>query len=334
MYGFGLKCDRFNKQNIGRLKMPNEMSPKSLPEMTVQTPADPTTPAQERARFFNSGNAFNIVLDPVPDHVFTTKIDNAMAPDAKTGFITCDLSSKFNNPTPATTPFLLARYARINEGDTIRAEFNTAGSIWYVISGSGTTTFGDQIIAWNAGDLFVLPGCANVDVKAVNGNAVIWVVTNEPQMEFENAQPAEINETTIDIVHYPAAEIDRQIDLLYGVSKGENTAGIALIFSSEKQVDRRNITPTMTLAMNTLPPGDSQRAHRHNSVAVALVVQGENCYSVVEGERKDWAPWATTVTPPTSYHSHHNKGDKRAKFLIVQDGGLYNQGRTMGFSFD
>ena len=36
MYGFGLKCDRFNKQNIGRLKMPNEMSPKSLPEMTVK----------------------------------------------------------------------------------------------------------------------------------------------------------------------------------------------------------------------------------------------------------------------------------------------------------
>ena len=314
--------------------MPNEMNPKSLPEMTVQTPANPTSPAQKRARFFNSGNAFNIVLDPVPDHVFSSEIEEAMAPDTKTGFITCDLSNNFDNPTPATTPFLLARYARINKGETLQADFNTAGSIWYVISGSGTTTFGDQVITWDAGDLFVLPGCANADVNAKDSNAVIWVVTNEPQMEFENVQPAGIKETAIDIVHYPAAEIDRQIDLLYNVSQGADTAGIALVFSSEKQLDRRNITPTMTLAMNTLPPGDSQRAHRHNSVAVALVVQGEDCYSVVDGVRKDWAPWATTVTPPTSYHSHHNKGGKRAKFLIVQDGGLYYQGRTMGFSFD
>ena len=314
--------------------MPNEMSPKTLADMTVQSPANPTSPAEDRARFFNSGNAFNITLGPVPDQVFKTEIDEAMAPDTKTGYILCDLSNLLNSPTPATTPFLLARYARINDGENLHANFNTAGSIWYVISGSGTTTVRDQVIPWDTGDLFVLPGCANADVMAKGSNAVIWVVTNEPQMEFENVQPADFKHSTIDTVHYPAAEIDRQVDLLYDLEKSEDTAGIALIFSSEKQIDRRNITPTMTLAMNTLPPGDSQRAHRHNSVAVALVIQGEECYSVVDGVRKDWSPFVTTVTPPTSYHSHHNKGSKRAKFLIVQDGGLYSQGRTMGFSFD
>ena len=314
--------------------MPSEMGPKSLPQMPVQTPERPASPAEERARFFNSGNAFNIVLNEVPDTVFQTEVEAATAPDAKTGFFLCDQAEALANPTPATTPFILARYARINDGDMLEAQFNTAGSIWYVITGSGETTFGDQIIYWEAGDLFALPGCAEAKIKAIGADSVIWVVTNEPQMAFENTRPADMEDTTIDVVHYRADEIERQIDLLYEVGQGADTAGIALIFSSKKQQERRNITPTMTLAMNTLPPHDSQRGHRHNSVAVTLVVQGEDCYSIVDGVRKDWAPWVTTVTPPTSYHSHHNIGNKRAKFLIVQDGGLYYQGRTMGFSFD
>ena len=136
------------------------------------------------------------------------------------------------------------------------------------------------------------------------------------------------------MVHFPAAEIDRQIDMLYAVDRGEDVAGIALIFSSEQQMGRRNITPTMTLAMNTLPPGDFQRAHRHNSVAVTLVVRGDGCCSVVDGQRKDWSAWATTVTPPESFHAHFNDGETMAKFLIVQDGGFYYHARTMGFSFD
>jgi hypothetical protein len=39
------------------------------------------------------------------------------------------------------------------------------------------------------------------------------------------------------------------------------------------------------------------------------------------------------VTPPGAPHSHHNDGDRRALFLIVQDGGLHYHARTMGFSF-
>ena len=91
--------------------------------------------------------------------------------------------------------------------------------------------------------------------------------------------------------------------------------------------------PTLTLAMNSLPPGLSQRPHRHNSVAVSLVINGKDCFSMIDGQRKDWAPWATTITPPVSVHSHHNDGNEQAMFLIVQDGGLYYHARAMGFEF-
>jgi gentisate 1,2-dioxygenase len=120
---------------------------------------------------------------------------------------------------------------------------------------------------------------------------------------------------------------------LYQIGRGEDIAGSALIFSSQRQEAIRNVLPTLTVAMNSLPPGNSQRPHRHNSVAVSLVIQGEGCYSIVDGRRKEWSQWATTVTPATSVHSHHNGGGKTAMFLIVQDGGMYYHTRAMGFQF-
>jgi quercetin dioxygenase-like cupin family protein len=38
------------------------------------------------------------------------------------------------------------------------------------------------------------------------------------------------------------------------------------------------------------------------------------------------------ITPPGAPHSHHNEGDELALFLIVQDGGLHDHTRTMGFA--
>ncbi len=86
--------------------------------------------------------------------------------------------------------------------------------------------------------------------------------------------------------------------------------------------------------MNQLEAGGTQAAHSHNSVAVSLAIEGEGCYSMVDGARKDWAPYVTMVTPPTSVHSHHNRGGGLGTWLIVQDGGLYYHCRTMGFRFE
>ncbi len=313
--------------------MPNEIKVKTMAEIPMQQAPQAGSPAEARGRYFNSANAFNLILPPVPDAVFTDEPAAALAADAPTGYTACDLGDDMQNPTLATTPLLLARYARLNAGDALDAHFDTAGSIWYVIQGEGTVTLDGQAIAWAAGDVFVLPGGA-ATLAGGGTDSVLWVVTNEPQLRFEDTRAPVAAESAVDVVHFPATEIDRQIDMLYAVDRGEDVAGIALIFSSEQQMERRNITPTMTLAMNTLPPGDFQRAHRHNSVAVTLVVQGDDCFSVVDERRKDWSPWATTVTPPETLHAHFNDGETMAKFLIVHDGGLYYHARTMGFSFD
>lgn len=300
--------------------------------MPVQRPASPATSAENRARFFNSGNAFNVKLPPVPARTFAAEAARALSSPV-TGFIACDQSDALGCRFPATTPLMLARYATLAPDGHLIAAFQATGAIWTVIRGRGTAAVGSETFAWGPGDVFLTPGGRSCALKAANEGAVLWVVTNEPQLAFEGSRPAAEGDAPIEVVHYPAAEIDAQLGRVVAASQNAATSGMALIFSSDRQEASRNITPTLTLSLNTVPPGEHQRAHRHNSAAVTLIVKGEDCYSEVGGRRCDWSPWATLVTPATEPHAHHNEGAARAAFLIVQDGELHYHARTMGFEF-
>jgi quercetin dioxygenase-like cupin family protein len=313
--------------------MSKEPLPQSIADLPAQRASAPKSKAESRALYFNTGNAFNLQLPRVPDESFTAEPAKALDPDTPTGLIACDRSKELACSFPATTPLVLARYARIRARETLETNFAASGVIAYVIAGSGSVQCGSERIDWKAGDTFILPGGMAHTYRAADSDAVLWIVTNEPQLAFENLRPPSAGAAPTDLVHFPGDEVERQIALLYQVGRGEDIAGSALIFSSERQEAIRNVLPTLTVAMNSLPPGKSQRPHKHNSVAVTLVIQGEGCYSIVDGRRKDWSQWATTVTPATSVHSHHNAGSKMAMFLIVQDGGIYYFTRALGFEF-
>jgi gentisate 1,2-dioxygenase len=305
--------------------------PMTMDQMPVQLPAEPATPAEARARYFNSGNAFTRQLSAVPSAYFNSEAALALDPATPTGLIVCDLSDQLDCPFAATTPLMLARYARICAGESLETQFVASGSLWYVIAGSGTTAGGGEKIAWRAGDIFVLPGGEAHRHAAGADGAVLWLVSNEPQLAFEEIKTPGTGPTGI--VHYPADEIRRQLDRIYQVAMGSAAAGFAIVFSSDAQLRNRTILPTLSVDLSSLPPGQSQRAHRHNSVALALIIQGEGVYSMVGGERRDWAPWITVVTPPGEIHSVHNEGSKLALCLTAQDAGLHRHARTMGFAF-
>jgi gentisate 1,2-dioxygenase len=313
--------------------MRNDVLARTIADMPAQKASAPATPAQSRGRFFNTGNAFNLQLSPVPDHCFIAEPTKAFDPATPTSLIACDLSAALTCPFPATTPLVLARYAKIRAGETLTTDFAASGLVVYVIRGAGTTSCGAESIAWSEGDLFVLPGGVRETHAASSEDAVLWIVTNEPQLAFEHLGAPALGQAPTDVVHYTADEIARQIELIYEVGRDEEIAGSALVFSAERQEATRNILPTLTVAMNSLPAGVAQRPHRHNAVAVSLIIKGERCFSLIDGRRKNWAPWATTITPPVSVHSHHNDGDEQALFLIVQDGGIYYHTRAMGFEF-
>lgn len=299
-----------------------------MADMPMQHPSAPAGAAQARARFFNSGNAFNVKLPEVPARLF------GPPPEGRSGVFDCDQSGALGCGFAATTPLMLARYVRIAARDALPPmDVHATGSVWYVISGAGRATGAAVDLAFDAGDVFLLPGASGYRIDADDEGALLWSVDNGPQLAFERAQPAPLADAVIDAVHYPAAEIERQLALIFSTGTNEDTSGRALIFSSDRQAAARNLTPTLTLSFNTLEPHTHQRTHRHNSAAITLVVRGEDCHSMVGGERCAWTPWATLVTPPGAPHSHHNEGARGARFLIVQDGGLHYHARTMGFEF-
>lgn len=312
----------------------NETTPIDMASLPVQLPARPPGPAAGRARFFNSGNAFNVKLPPVPAANFVAEAADALAPfqlQETPRFIACDQSSLIASDTAATTPLMLARYARLPAMGHLPADFQASGAIWYVIQGAGRTESMNEAFAWGAGDVFLTPGGAGSAITAGAEGAVLWLVTDEPLYAF-GAMKADTARRS-PAVHYPAGEIARQLHTVVSATQNDATSGAALIFSSEAGEAGRNILPTLTLSLNSVPGGEHQRAHRHNSAAITLILKGEGAYSMVGDARCDWVPFSTMVTPPGDVHSHHNPGAERCLFLIVQDGGLHYRARSMGFAF-
>lgn len=303
-------------------------------EAQSNTPASASTPYTRRARYFDSGNAFNIVYPDVPAAAFIAERDAALDPATTTRLIRCDQSAAMGLPFPATSPLVLASYARVRASESLTFDARASVVLAFVIEGCGRAQQGVDTIDWHAGDVFSLPGGQPIELNSPTCDSVLWLVTNEPELAFERFAPPASAEALIEATHFPAATISEELLRARAKLAGQRVAGLAVVFASERLEDRRNISPTLTLAMNQLGPGEMQVAHSHNSVAVSLAVSGERCYSMVDGKRKDWQPFVTMVTPPTSVHSHHNNGRGLANWLIVQDGGLHYHCRTMGFRFE
>ena len=298
-----------------------------------ERPAVAGTVFTERARYFNSSNAFALKYPPVPCRQFLAERDRALDPATGTAIIPLDLSDELGTEFPATTPLIMTRYLRIRAGERLSTRFKASGELYYVIQGSGETSNAGDAIRWGPGDVFCLPGGGETRHLAGDADCVLWLITNEPQLAFENLEPPAPGNAVTGAVHYPAEEISSQLARVQDKLGGQRLAGLALVFSNADQAHRRNILPSLTLAMNQLPPHDFQRPHRHNSVAVTLNIACKGCYSVIDGQRVDWQPFAAMVTPPGDVHAHYNEGDEIMTCLIVQDGGLHYHCRTMDFRY-
>ena len=303
--------------------------------MNVSAAADTESSSavwRHRARYFNSGNAFAQTPPPMPSVQFLDQRDRAFAASTPTGLIDMDLSDALQLPYPATTPLVMSRYARVAAGETLRVEVRASVQLFCVLQGCGVTSVGEQRACWKAGDILALPGAAVARHEA-SEDVVAWLVTDEPTLAFLNLEPLALARSPVSPVHYLAEDLARELDAVYRHPQADTFPGYAVVLSQQSLEHTRNIHPSLTLALNSLPPHRAQRPHVHNSMALTLCLQGEQCYSVIDGERKDWGRHAVMVTPPGAVHSHHNDGRQRMTCLIVQDGGLYYHARTMGFAF-
>ena len=288
-----------------------------------------------RARYYSPAKIFKVERPAIPRHVFCDECDLAMSSTAATGWVTLDISSQIGLTTPATTPLMLARYARIRATETLTGAFQASGEFYYVIKGSGQATKDTESFYWQTGDVFSLPGGGETILTAAADDVVLFLTTNEPELAFHGlTAPAPENAPT-QAVRYPVADILMEMEAVRENQKADpNASGLALHLTSEKDGNADAAHPTIKLAMNALGPKNIQRPHRHNSVALTLPIQCEGVYSVIEGNRLDWQQYALMITPPAELHEHHNEGEEMMLSLVVQDGGLYFRCRNIGFSFE
>ena len=289
------------------------------------------TGAMARARYLTPTNAFREKLPPVPAVMFTAERDSALAPDAPTGMAACDIADRLASPVPATTPLLLARYVNIRAGDSLSTSLRATVEIYYVIRGSGETASGADRIAWSQGDVFCLPGGSGTHHRAM-ADAVLWCVTNEPEVGFHRLEP-------------PAA-------------------GAAVIAPCASRRPRSGATSMRCARPATIRTHRQGRHFRHcrlredaerhavDDAGAELAGAGPGAAGApAQFRRRDPADRRRTLLlddrraagrlvalrddghPPAAAHSHHNEGGGLATFLIVQDGGLYYHCRTIGFSF-
>ncbi|NGM48360.1 gentisate 1,2-dioxygenase [Caulobacter sp. 602-2] len=99
---------------------------------------------------------------------------------------------------------------------------------------------------------------------------------------------------------------------------------------SAKQAERRvlilenpglgglsSITPSLYAGLQLILPGEIAPAHRHAQCALRFVLEGEDAYTSVDGEKAVMRPFDLVLTPGGQWHDH---GNPTAKPMIWLDG--------------
>ncbi len=301
-------------------------------DISERKKVDSQSDYEQRAHYVSNENGFAFSYPPVPVRQFKTEHDRAFDPTAGSDAIVLDASQALGTVYPATTPTLLCRYIRVLAGEQISFEYRATGEVCYVISGRGQSTNGTDAVVWKRGDVFCLPGGIATTYHA-DVDSILFNVTDEPLLAFAGARAPDANTAMVETVVWRNEEIERHLETVYRRPMTDDTTGASVQFSTRRTAPSVATIPFINVAINTLEAGCDQRAHRHNGVAVTLALQGDGIHSMIDGERVDWITGVAQITPATTLHSHHNRGERRMRSLVIQDEGLHVYTRTPGFSF-
>jgi gentisate 1,2-dioxygenase len=83
-------------------------------------------------------------------------------------------------------------------------------------------------------------------------------------------------------------------------------------------------TPTITLTMQHLGPGEITESHRHTRTSLYFFVQGQSTSTVEEGELQTMEPGDLLIQPSWTWHGTTNNGPEPSLWLTFQDTGIIN----------
>ncbi len=294
------------------------------------------------ARYFEYSQAADPIrsghTSPVPLRQFSPSLYES----GPSRIIELDVSRELGlSVGPATSPGLLANFIRINAGDRISTEPNATSELYYVVRGHGYSAVNGSLIDWEQGDFLTLPAGSKSGHYA-EGDAVLYWVTDAPLLRFLGVTASEPRFVA---TKFPRARSIAELGDAANAPDAQNKSRVSVLLANSNQEQTLTITHVLWAMFGLLPPGAHQKAHRHQSVALDLILDcPPGCYSlvgkstddrgnIIDPIRVDWEPGGAFITPPGLWHAHVNESDRAAHLIPIQDAGLQTYLRSLDIRF-
>jgi gentisate 1,2-dioxygenase len=283
------------------------------------------------------------LTEPIPYRQWGPEL-HASGPSA---VIPLDLSAELGTSGPATSPALAAHFVRIGAGEAVKAAAQATSSLFFVLSGSGTCSRYAEgaspavAIAWQAGDLFVLPAGAAPLLEASSTSVLYWV-HDGPLLSYLGVEPSQ---PRFEACHYAGSWLKQELHALASDPGSAASNRLSLLLANRDLPATRTVTHVLWAMFGLVPPGATQPPHRHQSVALDLIISCDpGCYTLVgtqlntdgtirDPQRIDWQAGGAFITPPGHWHAHVNESGAAAYLLPIQDAGLHTHLRSLDIRF-
>ncbi|NOV32437.1 cupin [Methylomonas sp. ZR1] len=309
--------------------------------MNIVQPQNLLEPLLENCRYFEYTQA----ADPLGSGTITklpfANFGSELHRTGGTRIIPLDVSEQLRCPGPATSPALCANFVRILAGESLATNFNATSLLFYVMYGSGHTEFDDLTIPWHTGDFVVLP--IGQDTRHfADSDAALYLVHDQPLLTYLGVKAeTQCFKPTL----YSAADSLRELAAAQKAAEAVNRNRISVLLANKAMDQTLTVTHTLWAMLGVLPKGAVQLPHRHQSVALDLILDcAPGCYTLVGPQisangqianptRVDWQPYSAFITPPGYWHAHYNESGQEAHLLPLQDAGLQTYLRSLDIKF-
>ncbi|MCU1492683.1 MAG: cupin protein [Acidimicrobiaceae bacterium] len=321
------------------------------PVQVVATPIDEGAEQDLSGRFEDwTGGAryfeYSAAADPIGSgHTSAIPIatfNRSLYADGPTRVVPLDLSSALGiSSGAATSPGLLASFVRIRTDERIATSPNATSQLVYVIEGRGFSAVDGRLVQWEAGDVLTLPATSRTTHYADVDSALYWV-HDEPMLRYLGARATE---PRFGPTKFPRAKMVAELEVIAAAPRANDKSRVSVLLAGAEQEQTLTITHVLWAMYGLLPAGQVQRPHRHQSVALDLILEcGPGCFTLLgsriddDGEiidpvRVDWQAGVAFVTPPGMWHAHVNESGAPAHLLPVQDAGIQTYLRSLDIRF-
>ena len=241
----------------------------------------------------------------------------------------------------ATSPALAAAFLRLRQGESLRLPDGWTSLFLYVLQGEGDLGPAPSL-PWARGDALVLPATAGLVLRAAS-DAVIYAVDDGPLLRWLGAVPAPGPRFTP--LRFDAAVLEQQLRQVAGEGAAARANRVSILLGHPELPTTRTVSPSLWAMLGLVAPGSVQAPHRHQSLALDLILTAPpGCHTlvgerlnpqgeIVDPQRIDWEDGGAFLTPAGWWHSHVNPSDQEARLLPVQDAGLHSHLRSLDIRF-